>query len=78
MFWIKNKKNRYTPAYPSLADCKILLVKTSFCRAFLHVIIVILEIFVGHLTDRIKYFVSQNEILLVLTDRRALVKTEIR
>ena len=33
-------------------------------------------IFAGHLSDRIKYFVSQNEILLVLTDRPALfVKT---
>ena len=32
----------------------------------------ILEIFAGHLSDRIKYFVSQNEILLVLTDRPAL------
>ena len=30
---------------------------------------VILVIFDGHLSDRIKYFVSQNEILLVLTDR---------
>ena len=32
----------------------------------------ILEIFAGHLSDRIKYFVSQNEILLVLTYRPAL------
>ena len=40
-------------------------------------IIEILEIFARHLSDRIKYFVSQNEILLVLTDRPALsVKTE--
>ena len=28
--------------------------------------IVILEIFAGHLSDRIKYLVSQNELLLVL------------
>ena len=59
-----------------LADCKFLLVKTQFCRTVLYVIIAILEIFAGHLSDRIKYFVSQNEILLVLTDRPALfVKT---
>ena len=57
----------------SCKDCKFLLVKTQFCRTFLYVIIVILEIFVGHLSDRIKYFVSQNEILLVLTDRPALL-----
>ena len=42
----------------------------------LYVIIVIMVIFVGHLSDRIKYFVIQNEILLVLTNRPALfVKT---
>ena len=59
-----------------LAACKFLLVKTQFCRTVLYVIIVILEIFARHLSDRIKYFVSQNEILLVLTDRPALfVKT---
>ena len=23
MFWSKNKKNRYTPAYPSFADIKV-------------------------------------------------------
>ena len=47
------------------------LVKTQFCKTVLYVIIVILEIFAGHLSDRITYFVSQNEILLVLTDRPA-------
>ena len=53
-----------------------LLVKTQFCRTVLYVIIVILEIFARHLSDRIKYFFSQNEISLVLTDRPALfVKT---
>ena len=31
-----------------------------------------MEIFAGHLSDRIKYFVSQNEILQVLTDRPPL------
>ena len=42
----------------------------------LYVIIVIMVIFVGQLSDRIKYFVIQNEILLVLTNRPALfVKT---
>ena len=61
-----------------LADCKFLLVKTHFCRTVLYVIIVIWEIFAGHLSDRIKYFVSQNKMLLVLTDRPALfVKTDI-
>ena len=33
------------------------------------VIIIIVVIFAGHLSDRIKHFVSRNEILLVLTDR---------
>ena len=61
-----------------LADCKFLLVKPQFCRTVLYVIIVILEIFAGHLSDRIKYFVSQNEILPALTDRPALfVKTVV-
>ena len=55
-----------------LADCKYLLDKTQFCRTDLYVIIVILEIFAGHLSARIKYFVSQNEYLLVLTDKLAL------
>ena len=55
-----------------LADCKFLLVKRQFCKTVLYVIIVILEIFAGHLFDGIKYFVSQNEILLDLTDRPAL------
>ena len=42
----------------------------------LYDIIALLEIFAGHLSDRIKYFVSQNEILLVLTNRPTLfVKT---
>ena len=59
-----------------LADCKILLDKTQFCRTVLYVIIKNVVIFVRHLSDKIKYFVSQNEILLVLTDRPALfVKT---
>ena len=49
-----------------------LLDKAQFCRTVLYVIIVILEIFARHLSDRIKYFVSQNEFLLVLTDRPAL------
>ena len=58
-----------------MADCKILLDKTLFCRTVLYVIIVILVIFAVHF-DRITYFVSQNEMLLVLTDRPALfVKT---
>ena len=62
----------------SLADCEFLLVKTQFCRTVLYGIIVILEIFAGHLSDRIKYFVNQNEILLVLSDRPALfVKTAL-
>ena len=61
-----------------LADCKILLDKTQFCRTVLYVIIKNVVIFARHLSDKIKYFVSQNEILLVLTDRPALfVKTEI-
>ena len=35
------------------------------------------EFFAGHLSDRIKYFVSQNEILLVLTNRlQGFVKTD--
>ena len=55
-----------------LVDCKFLLVKIQFCRTVLYVIIVIWEIFAGYLSDRIKYFVSQNKILLVLTDRPAL------
>ena len=43
-----------------------------------HCLIVILKIFAGHLFDRIKYFASEKEILLVLTDRRALfAKTEL-
>ena len=42
----------------------------------LYVIILIMVIFVGQLSDKIKYFVIQNEILLVLTNRPALfVKT---
>ena len=49
-----------------------LLDKTQFCRTVLYDIIVIMVIFVGQLSDRIRYFVSQNEILLVLTDRPAL------
>ena len=50
--------------------------KPNFCRTVLYGFIVILEIFAGHLSDRIKYFVSQNENLLDLTDRPALfVKT---
>ena len=62
----------------SLAYCKILLDKTQFCRTVLYISIKILVIFVGHLSDRIKYIVSQNEILLVLTDSLALfVKTEM-
>ena len=77
----------YMKAYPSirkifvqqdscLTDCKFLLDKTQFCRTVLYVIIVIWVIFAGHLSDSIKYFVSQNEILLVLTDRPAIfVKT---
>ena len=61
-----------------LADCKFFLVKTQFCRTVLYVIIVILEIFARHLSDRIKYFVSQSEILLVLTDRPTVfMKTEL-
>ena len=55
-----------------LAGCKFLLVKPQFCRTVLYVIIVILEIFAGHLPDRIRHFVSQNEMLLILTDRLAL------
>ena len=40
--------------------------------------IVILVICAGLLSDRIKYFVGQNEILLVLTDRLALfLKTDV-
>ena len=40
------------------------------------IMIVILVTFVGQLSDRLKYFDRQNEILLVLTDRPALfVKT---
>ena len=60
-----------------LADCKILQDKTQFCRTVLYVNITKnVVIFVRHLSDKIKYFVSQNEILLVLTDRPALfVKT---
>ena len=59
-----------------LADCKILLDKTQFCRTVLYVIIKTVVIFARHLSDKIKYFVSRNEILLVLTDRPALfVKT---
>ena len=34
-------------------------------------------IFARHLSDKIKYFVSQNEILLVLTDRPALFVTTV-
>ena len=54
---------------------------TSFCWSKpnsvgqFYVVIVILEFFVGHLSDRIKYFVSQNEIMLILTDRALFVKT---
>ena len=51
---------------------------TKFCRTVLYVIIVNLVIFAGHLSDRIKYFVSQSETFLVLTDRPALfVKTGV-
>ena len=50
-----------------LADCKFLLDKTQFCGTVLYVNIVILLIFAGHLSDKIKYFASQNETLLVLT-----------
>ena len=37
-----------------------------------YIIIVILVIFAGHLSDSIKYFVRQNKNLLFLTDRPAL------
>ena len=58
-----------------LADCKFLLVKTLFYRTVLYVLIV-MDFVAGRLSDTIKYFVSQNKILLVLTDRPALfVKT---
>ena len=61
-----------------LADRKILLDKTQFCRTVLYVIKNVI-IFARHLSDKIKYFVSQNEILLVLTDRPALfVKTDLK
>ena len=55
------------------------MVKTQICRTVLYAIIKILEIFAGHdLSDRIKYFVGQNKILLFLTDRPALfVKTVV-
>ena len=60
------------------ADCNFLKDKTQFCRTVLYIIIVILVISGGHLSNRIKYFVGQNEILLVLTDRQALfTKPEI-
>ena len=55
-----------------LTDCKCLLDKTQCCRTVLYVSIVIWVIFARHLSDSIKYFVSQNEILLILTDRPAL------
>ena len=54
-----------------LADCKILLDKSQFCRTILYVIIVILVNFAAHLSDRIN-FVSKNEILQVLTNRPTL------
>ena len=54
-----------------MADCNFLQDKTQFCRTVLFVIIVIVVIFVVQLSDRIKYFVRQNEILLVLSDRPA-------
>ena len=71
-------KNFFQLQDSCLTDCQFLLVKTQFCRTVLYVIIVILVIFAGHLSDRIKYFVSQNKILLVLTDRPALfVRTAV-
>ena len=51
-----------------LAHCNFLQGKTQFLGQFL-VIIVVLVIFDVHLSDRVKYFVRQNEILLVLTFR---------
>ena len=84
LFKVRNKNNTslreifFQLQYSCLANCKFLLNKTQFCRTVLYLIIVILEIFAGHLSDRIKYFISQNEYLLVLTDKQALfVKTVI-
>ena len=61
-----------------IADCKFLLVKTQFCRTlFLCYLHNFGNFFAGHLSDRIKYFVSQNEILLVLTNRlQGFVRTD--
>ena len=58
-----------------LADCKFLLVKTQFCRTFL----CYLHNFENFSRDicLTEYFVSQNEILLVLTNRpQGFVKTD--
>ena len=56
-----------------LAHCNFLQDKTQFCRTVrticYHCNFLIIA---GHLSDRIKYFVSWNEILLVLTDKPAL------
>ena len=53
-----------------LADCHFLHDKTQFCRTVQYIIIWV--IFAGHSSNTIKYFVRQNEILLVLPDRPAL------
>ena len=42
-----------------LTDCNFLQDKSLFCRTILYAIIVVLVIFSGHLSDRIKYFVIQ-------------------
>ena len=52
----------------------------QFCRTVLSLIIVILIIFVGYLSDRfrLKYFIRLNEILLVMSARPVLfMKTEL-
>ena len=73
---LQSSRNLFPAAGHCLADRIFLLDKTQFCRTVLYDIIVIMVIFVGQLSDRIRYFVSQNEILLVLTDRPALRQTK--
>ena len=46
--------------------------QNPICMTVLYVIIVVLIISAGHLSDRIKYFVGKNEILLVFRDRPTL------
>ena len=52
--------------------------KPKFGRTVLYVISIISVIFVGHLSDRTKCFVRQNEILPVLTDRLALFMKTVK